>query len=52
MTRKSQRILRRDKGRKYCELMIKILELEQSRYGEEFCSVGFRGQASTAIKAE
>lgn len=37
--------------RKYCELMIKILELEQSRYGEEFCSVGFMGASLNSYKS-
>ena len=37
--------------RKYCELMIKILELEQSRYGEELCSVGFMGASINSYKS-
>lgn len=37
--------------RKYCELMIKILELEQSRYGEELCSVGFMGASLNSYKS-
>lgn len=36
--------------RKYCELMIKVLELEQSRYEGAFCSVGFVGSSMNSYK--
>ena len=37
--------------RKYCELMIKILELEQSRYEGALCSVGFIGSDLNSYKS-
>lgn len=37
--------------RKYCELMIKVLELEQSRYEGAFCGVGFIGSNFNSYKS-
>ena len=51
VTRKLQRIYEGTKAEILCELMIKILELEQSRYVEEFCSVGFMGASINSYKS-